>query len=277
MFRVDRTEFRGTMYGEQLQMEMEEFRTELAMQILDNTFDDDVDEPPVQDLELNVDQVQDHDNYIDRVGEYHEVHKMQNDVQQNYVVDSDAEYTSDSNIIPYEQYVKNNADLMQVQSALYNGNEIVKTNHASAIVHDSEDTLESAKITRKRMLEKMKSPIEHKRMIYESVENGPLIWPTIEKNRVTRTNIYPELSVAEKIQADSDIKATNIILQVENGPLIWPTIEKNGVTRTNIYPELSVAEKIQADSDIKETNIILQGLRADIYLLVNHHRISKEL
>ncbi|GKB56470.1 hypothetical protein Tco_0912656 [Tanacetum coccineum] len=43
------------------------------------------------------------------VGEYHEVHKMQNDVQPNYVVDSDVEYTSDSNIILYEQYVKDNA------------------------------------------------------------------------------------------------------------------------------------------------------------------------
>nr|GEV43155.1 hypothetical protein [Tanacetum cinerariifolium] len=48
---------------------------------------------------------------------------------------------------------------IQVQSALYNGHEIVKTNHASAVMHDSEDTLDSSKITRKRMLEKMKSPI----------------------------------------------------------------------------------------------------------------------
>ncbi|GJU10380.1 hypothetical protein Tco_1132776 [Tanacetum coccineum] len=47
---------------------------------------------------------------------------------------------------------------MQVQSALYNGHEIVKTNHALAVVHDSEDTLELAKITRKKMLKKMKSP-----------------------------------------------------------------------------------------------------------------------
>ncbi|GKA26570.1 hypothetical protein Tco_0712679, partial [Tanacetum coccineum] len=54
-------------------------------------------------------EVIDHDNYLDNVGEYHEVYEMQNDVQQNYVVDSDAEYTSDSNIISYEQYVKDNA------------------------------------------------------------------------------------------------------------------------------------------------------------------------
>ncbi|GKA51581.1 hypothetical protein Tco_0744777, partial [Tanacetum coccineum] len=50
-------------------------------------------------------------------------------------------------------------------------------------------------------------------MILESVENGPLIWPLIEENRVTRTKKYSELSATEAIQADCDIKATNIILQ----------------------------------------------------------------
>ncbi|GJS31672.1 hypothetical protein Tco_0492292 [Tanacetum coccineum] len=54
---------------------------------------------------------------------------------------------------------------------------------------------------------------EHGRMILESVEHGPLIWPTIEENGVTRTKKYAELSATEKIQADCDIKATNIILQ----------------------------------------------------------------
>nr|GEZ97960.1 hypothetical protein [Tanacetum cinerariifolium] len=54
---------------------------------------------------------------------------------------------------------------------------------------------------------------EHGRTILESFENGPLIWPTIEENGVIRTKKYVELSVAEKIQADCDMKATNIILQ----------------------------------------------------------------
>ncbi|GKC91391.1 hypothetical protein Tco_1152040 [Tanacetum coccineum] len=43
---------------------------------------------------------------------------------------------------------------------------------------------------------------ENRRMILESVENGLLIWPTIEENGVTRTKKYAELSAAEKIQAD---------------------------------------------------------------------------
>ncbi|GJW47788.1 retrovirus-related pol polyprotein from transposon TNT 1-94 [Tanacetum coccineum] len=122
-------------------------------------FDDDVDDPPEQDLALNVDhvfeadqldafdsdvdeaptthtmfmanltsedpifneagtsndsdipfEVQDHDNYHDSVYEHHDVHEMQNNIQQDYVVDSEADYTSDSNIISYDQYVEDNAE-----------------------------------------------------------------------------------------------------------------------------------------------------------------------
>nr|GEW95504.1 hypothetical protein [Tanacetum cinerariifolium] len=46
----------------------------------------------------------------------------------------------------------------QVQPALYNGHEIIKTNHVSAIVHNLEDTLEITDITRKKMNDKMKDP-----------------------------------------------------------------------------------------------------------------------
>ncbi|GKC44087.1 hypothetical protein Tco_1061809, partial [Tanacetum coccineum] len=43
---------------------------------------------------------------------------------------------------------------------------------------------------------------QHGRMILESVENGPLIWPSIEENGVTRPKKYSELSATEAIQAD---------------------------------------------------------------------------
>ncbi|GJU44603.1 retrovirus-related pol polyprotein from transposon TNT 1-94 [Tanacetum coccineum] len=124
----------------------------------DNAVDEDVDEQPVQDLALNVDnvfqaddcdafdsdvdeaptaqtmfmanlssadpvydeagpsydsdilsEVHDHDHYQDAVCEHHEEHEMHDDVQPNYVVDSHADYTSNSNMIPYDQYVKDNA------------------------------------------------------------------------------------------------------------------------------------------------------------------------
>nr|GEY02446.1 retrovirus-related Pol polyprotein from transposon TNT 1-94 [Tanacetum cinerariifolium] len=47
----------------------------------------------------------------------------------------------------------------QVQPTLYNGHEIIKTDHVSAIIHNSEDTLEIAKITTKKMKEKKKTPL----------------------------------------------------------------------------------------------------------------------
>nr|GEW85166.1 hypothetical protein [Tanacetum cinerariifolium] len=53
----------------------------------------------------------------------------------------------------------------------------------------------------------------HGRMILEFVENGPLLWPTVEENGVTRPKKYSKLSATEAIQADCDVKATNIILQ----------------------------------------------------------------
>nr|GEX55411.1 hypothetical protein [Tanacetum cinerariifolium] len=43
---------------------------------------------------------------------------------------------------------------------------------------------------------------QHVRMIIESVEHGPLIWPMIEENRVPRLRKYSELTHVEAIQAD---------------------------------------------------------------------------
>ncbi|GKC12443.1 hypothetical protein Tco_1009225 [Tanacetum coccineum] len=54
-------------------------------------------------------EVHDHDQYLDAACEHHEEHEMHADVQPNYVIDLHADYTSDSNMIPYDHYVKDNA------------------------------------------------------------------------------------------------------------------------------------------------------------------------
>nr|GEU84393.1 hypothetical protein [Tanacetum cinerariifolium] len=48
---------------------------------------------------------------------------------------------------------------------------------------------------------------QHGRMILESVENGPLIWPIIEENGVIRPRKYSELTHAEALQAECDVKS----------------------------------------------------------------------
>ncbi|GJT83086.1 hypothetical protein Tco_1057428 [Tanacetum coccineum] len=68
------------------------------------------DEASSLSYDLNIlSEVHDHDQYRDDVCEHHEEHEMHDDVQLNYVVDSHVDYTSDSNMIPYDQYVKDNA------------------------------------------------------------------------------------------------------------------------------------------------------------------------
>nr|GEW03718.1 retrovirus-related Pol polyprotein from transposon TNT 1-94 [Tanacetum cinerariifolium] len=204
---------------------------------LDNAIDDDVDEQPVQDLALNVDnvfQAEDCDTFDSDMDEaptaqtlfmanlssadpdvvcaHHEEHAMHDNAQLNHDVYSHADHTSDSNMIPYDQYVKENAvpvvhsnvsfvlndafimiynDMYEPhtqlvsdtsrntvveyslnaelatykeQPALYNGHEIIKDNHVSAIVHNTVDALEIAEITRKKINDKMKDPecVTHK-------------------------------------------------------------------------------------------------------------------
>nr|GEY99493.1 hypothetical protein [Tanacetum cinerariifolium] len=107
----------------------------------DNFVDDDADEPPIQDLTMfmanlsSVDiiydetgpsydsdilfEVQDHDNYHDAACEHHEVYEMHNDVQPNYIVNLDADYTSDSNMILYDQYVKDKAESVVQSNVSY--------------------------------------------------------------------------------------------------------------------------------------------------------------
>nr|GEU47172.1 integrase, catalytic region, zinc finger, CCHC-type, peptidase aspartic, catalytic [Tanacetum cinerariifolium] len=71
---------------------------------------------------------------------------------------------------------------------------------------------------------------QHGRMILESVESGPLLWPTFEENRVTRSNKYSKLSATEAIQADCDVKATNIILR-GLPPEIYALLSTHKVTK----------------------------------------------
>nr|GEY72834.1 hypothetical protein [Tanacetum cinerariifolium] len=55
---------------------------------------------------------------------------------------------------------------------------------------------------------------ENGRMILNSVQNDPLIWPIVtDADGTTRRKKYEDFSATEKIQANCDFKATNIILQ----------------------------------------------------------------
>ncbi|GKD57578.1 copia protein, partial [Tanacetum coccineum] len=105
-------------------------------------------------------------------------------------------------------------------------------------------------------------------MILSGADNRP---PILDKD------LYDSWKSRMELYMQNRDHGRMILELVKHGPLIWLTIEENRVTRTKKYAELSATEKIQADCDLKATNIILQGLPSDIYSLVNHHRVAKDL
>nr|GEY42811.1 hypothetical protein [Tanacetum cinerariifolium] len=50
-------------------------------------------------------------------------------------------------------------------------------------------------------------------MMLDSIENGPLVYLTIEENGQIHIKKYAELTKQEKVQDDCDVQATNIIIQ----------------------------------------------------------------
>nr|GEX14403.1 hypothetical protein [Tanacetum cinerariifolium] len=173
MFRVDRIEDKGTMHGVQAQLVIGELRTELGMliHVKQEYFKDKMLLMQAQKngVELNKEQLlfiaaDDCDAFDSDVDEaltaknlfmanlssadpvYDEaVHEMHDDVQPNYVVDSHTDYTSDSNMIPYDQYVKDNAmqvvqrqKLTEKVSVLQEQNELFRAENAKVKQHYKE-------------------------------------------------------------------------------------------------------------------------------------------
>ncbi|GKE14424.1 hypothetical protein Tco_1422001 [Tanacetum coccineum] len=102
----------------------------------------------------------------------------------------------------------------QVQPALYNGHELIKTNHTRGVVHDSEDTLDIAKKTRIGMLEKMKSTLWVDNL--EEITSKPISKKTVYPPntparlvpRVLPTKSQVKINIYTLIQLFSDIDKT---------------------------------------------------------------------
>ncbi|GJU31222.1 hypothetical protein Tco_1174811 [Tanacetum coccineum] len=106
-------------------------------------------------------------------------------------------------------------------------------------------------------------------MIIAGADNRP---PMLEKS------LYDSWKSRMKLYIENRENERMILNSLKNGPLVWPTVvEEDGTTRTKKYEELSVAEKLQVDCDLKATNIVLQGLPPDVYAIVNHHKVTKEI
>nr|GEV70664.1 copia protein [Tanacetum cinerariifolium] len=302
--RVDRIEVRGPIHGVEVQLGMGEFRTELGMLIQlkqdrlsattttdlalngDNmfqadycdAFNSDVDETSTAQT-MFMANMSSADPVNDEVGPSYD-----SDILSEHVVDSNADYTSDSNMIPYDQYVKDNAvpvvhkkgedrlfkqdqslqtvhmlcrpkpyynelnkvaigyknplcliRAKKVQPALYKGHEIIKDNHVLAIVHNTEDTLEIAEITRRKMNDKMKDPeylikMKSKALKEQTTVSRPIKALTVEHFEGIQKALTKEIKemkdVFEELEAEfaqnvvdrkhDEIKRKNLLIANDN-------------------------------------------------------------
>nr|GEU63659.1 hypothetical protein [Tanacetum cinerariifolium] len=64
---------------------------------------------------------------------------------------------------------------------------------------------------------------------------------------------------------------------VDNGPLVYLTVKENRQTRPKKYSKLTEAQQLQDDCDVQVTNIIFHCLPPDVYALVNHQEVAKDI
>nr|GEZ19198.1 retrovirus-related Pol polyprotein from transposon TNT 1-94 [Tanacetum cinerariifolium] len=189
---------------------------------------------------------------------------MHESVQLDHVVDSHADYTSDSNMILYDQYVKDN------EPALYNGHEIIKDNHAPAIVHNTEDTLEIAEITRKKMNDKMKDP----ECVSRKVKIAPHDY--LKENFLATFTPQKQLTPEQIFWKHDAIEQKNLLIANDN--LIDECLSKE-VFSVATNSELNVARftKMHAANTIVEARCL--ELEAELSNLCDksHHDNHEEL
>nr|GEX56311.1 putative ribonuclease H-like domain-containing protein [Tanacetum cinerariifolium] len=95
---------------------------------------------------------------------------------------------------------------------------------------------------------------QHGRMILESVENGPLLWPTVEENEVTKPKKYSELSATEAIQAD--LCFTSLIINTSFNH--YPSNDFQSSAHHNVYnpsssiPQVEYAPSVHQQSDFSQ-------------------------
>nr|GEV42038.1 hypothetical protein [Tanacetum cinerariifolium] len=106
-------------------------------------------------------------------------------------------------------------------------------------------------------------------MIVAGVDNRP---PMLDKT------MYDSWESSMELFTEGKENGRIILNSIKNGPLVWPNkVDELGNSRVKTYEELTATHKLQADCDLRAANLVLQGLPPDVYSLVNHRRVFKDI
>nr|GEU80042.1 copia protein [Tanacetum cinerariifolium] len=139
----------------------------------------------------------------------------------------------------------------QVQPAIYNGHEIIKTDHVPAIVHNSEDTLEIVEITRKKMNEKMKTSL----WTHHKINIGP---PDYSKENFLAT-FTPQTQLTPK-----QIFWSKDVLKMETEALKEQAKAAKPVKVLTVYPLNTPVKLVPRDGPDFDSVFEIKKLKASI-------------
>ncbi|GJU08332.1 hypothetical protein Tco_1124762 [Tanacetum coccineum] len=105
-------------------------------------------------------------------------------------------------------------------------------------------------------------------IIVAGAENRPLM---LEKS------MYDSWAIRIRLFIKGKKHGRMMLDSIDNGPLVYPTVKENRQTRPKKYSELTKAQQLQDDCDLQETDIIFHGLPPDVYALVNHQEVAKDI
>ncbi|GJV36505.1 hypothetical protein Tco_1408982 [Tanacetum coccineum] len=225
-------------------------------------------------------EVHDHDHYQDAVCDHHEEHDDCSNVQ---VVDSHADYTSDSNMTPYDQYVKDNVvPVVQNNASMVPNDAYVMIDND---VHES-DVLSVSHTPRNTVVNNLlNAELANSR--------NKLTRPSHHRNKLTSDNKYfgPQDMLRMKVEALKEQDTCSLLIKRWT---VYPpnTTERLSRALTKEVKEMSDAfDELEAELDqsivdrkhdeiewknllIEHDNIIADGLSKEVFYVASNFKLN---
>ncbi|GJZ01118.1 retrovirus-related pol polyprotein from transposon TNT 1-94 [Tanacetum coccineum] len=194
-------------------------------------------------------EVHNHDNINNNVA-HQAVQVMPSSKQSNVVNHLETEITSDSNIIPYSQYV---IESQQSKLKLYVGDIIVQTN--PIVIPDSERLLALAEESHSKMLLKHKDNMMLEKE--KQVDTTPIDYVALNKDFSTRFVPQTELSAEQAFWSKNYVNSSEPILSIiptnVEVPKELPKVENDSVNVHECQKCLKLETELQTNFVKRET------------------------
>nr|GEU42202.1 hypothetical protein [Tanacetum cinerariifolium] len=105
---------------------------------------------------------------------------------------------------------------------------------------------------------------KHVRMMLDSINNGPLVYPNVKENRQIRPKKYSELTKEQKLQDDYDVQAKNIILH-DLSPDVYAFVNHQEAAK-------AVWDNSKFVTDVKLTKSLYTTTYDQLYAYLSQHK-----